>query len=306
MYLVEFLKDIPHVQSAKFGIDAVFGYLLGWLILLKYYDLANNEIRNSIISSLRDTSVLTTIMSFIFRFTLFEKRQDSDKILFSSVDEVNVDNSQSLSNFCFNVFYNTAQLLPALIRQWFNSDCDRSTAAKVDKFVTKNISPLLLSLEIEKMNPANFTTDNIKVRARLVTEGGEVTAQYVKDDISLEVSLKLPASYPLRGIEVECIKKVGLTEAQWRKWVLSMNTLLLHQNGSILDAVILWQQNVDKHFEGVEDCPICYSIIHVSNHSLPRLTCRTCKNKFHSVCLYKWFNTSHKNTCPLCTNPFYD
>nr|TKW07724.1 hypothetical protein SEVIR_7G326000v2 [Setaria viridis] len=57
-------------------------------------------------------------------------------------------------------------------------------------------------------------------------------------------------------------------------------------------------------FEGAEKCPICCSILHTSDHSLPRLACKTCRHKFHGACLYKWFSTSNKSTCPLCQTPF--
>ena len=66
------------------------------------------------------------------------------------------------------------------------------------------------------------------------------------------------------------------------------------------EAILLWKRNVDKEFEGLEPCPICYSIVHPRNFSLPSIVCQTCNNKFHPDCLYKWFNTSHKNKCPLC------
>lgn len=82
------------------------------------------------------------------------------------------------------------------------------------------------------------------------------------------------------------------------------NHFLSFQNGSIMDGLILWKRNVDKRFEGVDDCMICFSVIHGSNYSLPKLSCKTCKKKFHSACLYKWFSTSNNATCPLCRNLF--
>ena len=33
-----------------------------------------------------------------------------------------------------------------------------------------------------------------------------------------------------------------------------------HQDGSILDAITMWKENLDKQFEGVEPCIICYSV----------------------------------------------
>ena len=100
------------------------------------------------------------------------------------------------------------------------------------------------------------------------------------------------------------MKCLGVSEGRWRKWLLNMTTLVSNRDGRLLDAVKLWQKNLDKEFEGVEDCPICYSILHLQTNQLPRLACRTCKHKFHSACLYKWFNTAHKSNCPLCQSPF--
>ena len=80
--------------------------------------------------------------------------------------------------------------------------------------------------------------------------------------------------------------------------------MLLAQNGTISDALLQWKNDVDKVFEGVEECPICYMIVHQATRALPRLECKTCKNKFHAACLYKWFNSSQKSNCPLCQSPF--
>ena len=67
-------------------------------------------------------------------------------------------------------------------------------------------------------------------------------------------------------------------------------------------AFLMWKRNMDKRFEGVEDCCICYSCIHGANFSLPDKRCKTCKNAFHSACLYKWFNSSQQASCPMCRN----
>lgn len=101
------------------------------------------------------------------------------------------------------------------------------------------------------------------------------------------VVLKIPSSYPLNSVTVEMPHKMGVAEALLRKWLLSMTTLLLTRDGTVLDAVLLWKGFLDKHFDGVDVCPICYSIFHISNHALPNLGCKTCRNKFHSACLVR-------------------
>ena len=76
------------------------------------------------------------------------------------------------------------------------------------------------------------------------------------------------------------------------------------QNGSVVDGLALWKRNVDKCFEGLDDCMICFSVVHAATYALPRLQCKTCHKRFHSACLYKWFSTSHNSACPLCRNLF--
>ena len=80
--------------------------------------------------------------------------------------------------------------------------------------------------------------------------------------------------------------------------------MLNSQDGSILDALKLWKENVDKEFEGVEPCPVCYSVLSVKTHAMPNLECKTCHHRFHSACLYKWFHSSGKSQCVLCQQPW--
>ncbi|KAK8730796.1 hypothetical protein OTU49_007938 [Cherax quadricarinatus] len=85
---------------------------------------------------------------------------------------------------------------------------------------------------------------------------------------------------------------------------MTMNTMLSHRNTPLLQSLVFWKQNVDQKFEGIEECFICYYVLHGTNHQLPKLLCRTCKKKFHSACLYKWFSSSNNSTCPLCRSLF--
>ncbi|PKU81703.1 E3 ubiquitin-protein ligase listerin [Dendrobium catenatum] len=132
----------------------------------------------------------------------------------------------------------------------------------------------------------------------------EIVATYKKEETGMDLVIRLPSCYPLRPVDVECTRSLGIIEVKQRKWLLSLTAFVRNQNGAIAEAIRIWKSNFDKEFDGVEECPICYSIIHTTNHSLPRLACKTCKHKFHSACLYKWFSSSHKSTCPLCQTPF--
>lgn len=63
-----------------------------------------------------------------------------------------------------------------------------------------------------------------------------------------------------------------------------------------------FRRNVVGAMKGQSECAICYSIISTDKR-MPDKRCQTCKNLFHRTCLYKWFQSSNQNTCPLCRNP---
>ncbi|OQR97227.1 hypothetical protein ACHHYP_12304 [Achlya hypogyna] len=204
------------------------------------------------------------------------------------------------------LFYRTVVKLPTMVRLWWNDECSRSARSWVAKFCEENVSPLLLQEEIAAIHAAAekdlWDPEEMNVRGSKVSR--EVVTSYIKDECSLEMVVRVPASYPLRSVEVECTKRIGISEERWRRWVLQIIKVTSSQDGSLLDAVLLWKSNVDREFDGVDPCPICYSILNPKTMGLPNLSCKTCKNKYHNSCLYKWFNQSSKNKCPICQQPF--
>ena len=46
---------------------------------------------------------------------------------------------------------------------------------------------------------------------------------------------------------------------------------------------------MEKRFEGVEECMICFYVLHGATYQLPKLQCRTCKKRYHSACLVRRF-----------------
>jgi len=175
--------------------------------------------------------------------------------------------------------------------------------------------------------------------------GIEICATYHRDDTTIELRIKLGAAYPLKNAEVEASSLLGIARERWQRWKLQIIQLLTNCSfsrskmnaggegdgacekegesgggysgatggGSIIEAIQLWKLNIDKEFDGVEPCPICYSIVHISGASsnasgaskFPSMECRTCHNKFHSVCLHQWFKSSGKSKCVICQQPFF-
>ncbi|ESQ42538.1 hypothetical protein EUTSA_v10012416mg [Eutrema salsugineum] len=193
------------------------------------------------------------------------------------------------------------RVLPAYVREWFSEMRDRSASSLIEAFTRSWCSPSLIENELSQIKRADFNDDSFSVS--ISKSANEVVATYTKDETGMDLVIRLPVSYPLRPVDVNCTKSIGISDAKQRKWLMSMLMFVRNQNGALAEAIRIWKRNSDKEFEGVEDCPICYSVIHTANHSLPRRACVTCKYKFHKACLDKWFLTSHKKVCPLCQSP---
>jgi len=119
----------------------------------------------------------------------------------------------------------------------------------------------------------------------------------------MQIVIRLPAVYPLEGVKVEGINRVAVDEKKWTSWMMITQAVITFSNGNITDGLVTFHKNVSGALKGHTECAICYSIIS-SDKKVPDKKCQTCKNLFHSSCLFKWFASSNQSTCPLCRNPF--
>ncbi|XP_039911108.1 E3 ubiquitin-protein ligase listerin [Hirundo rustica] len=306
--------EFEDIQPLSDEFCLVLGYLLTWKLTLAFFKAASSQLRVLYSQYLRRTKSLNKLLYHLFRLMpenpvfpgqTSEVPNKDTKTFFTEELRLDVKGTGVLSSqiphLACSVYHITLKDLPAMVRLWWNS-CEKRVFNVVDKFTSKYVSSVLSSQEISSVQTSTQLFNGMTVKARSAAR--EVIATYSVDDIFIELIIQLPSNYPLGSITVESGKRVGVAAQQWRNWMLQLSTYLTHQNGSIMEGLSLWKNNVDKRFEGVEDCMICFSVIHGSNYSLPKKACRTCKKKFHSACLYKWFSSSNKSTCPLCRETF--
>jgi hypothetical protein len=177
-------------------------------------------------------------------------------------------------------FAHALQLLPALSRQHVADAVDHGVAGRVEEYVRRRVSPLLVAEEVRKVREwgdsggegsrAGGDGDG-ELSTRGSTAGREVWAAYTVSEVRLEISLRLPEAYPLAAVEIEDAAGNGerIGRGLWRRTLLQMNALLRGKDGSLAEAVALWRRSLDLRLGGLEDCPVCYSVLHLSNSTLP-------------------------------------
>jgi hypothetical protein len=308
-------EQLSHIQLES----GCIAYCLCWLLILDCFKKANHQLRVHYSQSVKDNGQLRDLMRVLFslmpdgkkssqsalqgfRLSSWDSLPSTGHVNFWQWTQPEANKAADLvEHLSCHVYFRCLQQLPALVRQWYSS-ADKKTSLAVEMFTSQFISPLIAQQELTAIQECNYKSDNMQIRVR--HSAREVVATYTVGDVSIELIVALSSSHPLSPVKVECGRRVGVPQAQWRNWMLQLTTFLSHQNGTILDGLVLWKDNLDKKFSGLDDCMICFSVIHGSNCSIPTLQCRTCKKKFHSACLYKWFNTSNMSSCPLCRNLF--
>eukprot|EP00127_Corallochytrium_limacisporum_P006595 Clim_evm24s231 gene=Clim_evmTU24s231 len=286
--------------------------LLAWDLILEHFESVGAKRKMNIAGHLRKIDALGPIMGFICqRLGLGDDDADLPSItVIPGIMTADFRRQRAGAGIYrpegldVHILQRTLDSLPALCRQWWSYQDSKTVQIRFQEFVEKHISPALIHRQLSQVKDQSTVGDDLTVAVRAQTN--EVIATYDRDEVTMTLPLSFPSSFPVKPVAVDKdgAKFVGVGSNHWRKWLLQITLFLNAQNGSLLDAFRVWQSAIEKRFEGVEECTICYSVVHGTNQQLPQLRCKTCSNKFHSACLYKWFSTSGQSTCPLCRSLF--
>lgn len=139
---------------------------------------------------------------------------------------------------------------------------------------------------------------------RVSPKTAEVIASIEVDEESppISIAIYLPSAFPLQQALVTGRSRVAVDEKKWKVWLLTIQGIMMF-SGNLIDGLVAFRRNVQGALKGHTECAICYSIISPAMQT-PNKRCATCKNTFHSDCLFKWFRSSNASSCPLCRNPF--
>lgn len=283
------------------------GRLLQWISFLRFVECVapkDFSVRPAFVSYVASTEAVASILNLAVSHIEMspQRKLNVSYACPQRIDELFTDSfAVDLPKLALMSLFKTVETFPYLARKWYEEDCPKVCKDGVERTMTNYIAPGILKLELDriKLSPA---FGPMTVTASAISR--EITASYVQDDFTLTVVIKLPPSFPFRSAEVDCSKTLGVPQNRWKRWSLQITMMLNNQCGTLQDALIFWKENVDKEFDGIEPCPVCFSVLHVKTHKLPLLECKTCHKRFHVDCLTQWFKSSGKNQCVLCQQPW--
>ncbi|WUR03545.1 E3 ubiquitin-protein ligase listerin (LTN1) [Vairimorpha necatrix] len=201
--------------------------------------------------------------------------------------------SQSLSfTYLLNSSYPKYQkklifLFPALYRKYSKpTNADIKNATTKENLLIKNIRDLILE-------ETNNIDENIKCSKIIKSSGIRINFKYQVEENDFDCEIFFPPSYPLVSPDFTTnVEKNSLLNLKISK--------LLSRTSNFVELLKIWRNNVDQKSKGVQECYICYFILHLQDGSFPEFECFHCSHKFHTKCIQKWFYGYKKTNCPLC------
>ncbi|GAV29644.1 hypothetical protein PMKS-003145 [Pichia membranifaciens] len=286
----------------------VYQYLWAWYLIMDHFKNITQQMRQDYINDLGEERICL-FLNFIFGeldFNRFKIHEDDKTYVknYDLKDNLSLNYEEETKKLLVNLAYEIMNNIGGTFAQnWFHSIKDKQFQQSVEKFIIRFISPELINDILSTLSDKNALEDP-EFKININRKTNEIKCHYNIDEQKMEISILLPSNFPLSQITVNGISRVGVDEKKWKSWIMSAQYVINFQNGTILDSIKHFKDNVTANFENYEDCAICYSILNAVDHSTPNKVCPTCKHNFHSACLYRWFKSSGSSTCPLCRSKF--
>lgn len=296
---------------------SIRGYLLSWKLVFDAYASSQFKIRDDYTQHLKSERLVGPLLDFMFDVLGHSVGQplnpDKENISVEKICDFDVQlaesetREQSLHWLLVHLFHLILKFTPGLFRTWYIDCKSKQTKIAVGPWTTRFFSPLLVRETLENVQawvaeqpPASGNEKELLVKVSKPAR--EVTAGYEVDESQAAIVIKIPVGYPIDPVTVSSLSRVAVNERKWQSWIMTTQGAITLANGSIIDGLQVFKRNMIAALQGQSECAICYSIIS-EDKRMPDKKCTTCNNLFHRTCLYKWFQTSNQNSCPLCRNP---
>ncbi|KAJ5359497.1 uncharacterized protein N7496_011910 [Penicillium cataractarum] len=314
--LISLLLETPTMQMVDeaYGDDRMWttvrAYLLSWKVVFDHFTNASLPVQEFYTTNIKENEVLIPLLEFTFDFLqkYHGKIVDASKF---DVQNFEPDQSETPEKetqwLLIHLYYLCLRHLANMTKNWW-IDTKKRIKGPVESWTEKHISPLVSADSFQGVEDWISTQDPNEERAlsvKIAPKTAEIIASIPVDEESppVSISISLPPAYPLHPALVVGRSRVLVDEKKWKNWLLTIQGVIMFANGNLVDGLLAFRRNVQGALKGQSECAICYSVISTDMQT-PNKRCATCKNTFHSVCLFRWFKSSNQSTCPLCRNNF--
>ncbi|MEN2497573.1 MAG: listerin E3 ubiquitin protein ligase 1 [Marteilia pararefringens] len=211
-------------------------------------------------------------------------------------DNVNL-NFYNLNLILISIFAFVLKIAPRLITEMSHSLAS-ADYCKLTGLIAL-LSPLLYNQVVFDLHENPIDDISIIVS----TNSRKITVRYDYDDIPFEIFLEFAEHYPIVPIELSFADQ-KIENNLLKSFSSELRTMLTVQKMDVCRTLRRWHEMLDKKLSSLEQCIICYSVLHIQTKRQPDQQCFKCKKIFHGDCLVKWLKASVQPGCPHCREPF--
>ncbi|KAI0161086.1 hypothetical protein GGR52DRAFT_562845 [Hypoxylon sp. FL1284] len=320
--LLSLLLDAPTLEAYSDEALAQFptsirSYLLSWHLVFDTFGAASFKVRGDYAETFKTSNYVGPLLNFTFDvlghsaahpLNLDKANFTDDQIRGYDLAVAESENEErNMQWLLIHLYYLVLKFVPGLFKSWYIDCRSKQTKIAVAGWMTRYFSPIIIEEALKDVSNWNKTQeppadDEKELIVKVSIPAREVVAGYEIDEQQASISIRVPQEYPLEGVSVVGTNRVAVNEKKWQSWIMTTQGVITFSGGSIIDGLTTFRRNIVGAMEGQMECAICYSIIS-TDKKMPDKRCQTCRNLFHRTCLYKWFQSSNQNTCPLCRNP---
>ncbi|GJJ10582.1 hypothetical protein Clacol_004809 [Clathrus columnatus] len=283
--LLSLLQTNVGLDTSVIRNEEALSYLLSWMLCFDLFVDASLKVKTAYIDHMRELDLIGLyFLPNVLGILDVASNTQAFKLDHWTTDEYwlpmyDADVPYSLQLLAAHVYYRGLLTVPSLIRTWWEDLKDRQLSSAIASYTSTYFSPVLVASEFIHLNPTKraeageepLGDDTFKVK--IAQAINEVTATFLVDEQQMEIGVKLPAGYPLRTIEVKPIKRVGVHEKTWRRWLFAVQQVITTHNGRIVDGLVLFKKTANLHFEGQAECAICYSHARLAGIGSTQVAC---------------------------------
>jgi hypothetical protein len=151
----------------------------------------------------------------------------------SLITDLEAETMADLTPLASYLFYRALVTIPASMRQYYESLKNRQLSLSMLNYVALHYSPVIIANEFASLREpyamATLTEEGLNIK--IVQGGGatvagasssEVIAGYIVDEQPMEIGIRLPAEFPLKGVQIRDLRRAGVPENKWRGWLMSV------------------------------------------------------------------------------------
>ncbi|KAM0618271.1 hypothetical protein ACHAP0_000934 [Verticillium nonalfalfae] len=215
---------------------AIRSYLLTWCLVFDAYSTASLKVRNDYTEHLKTENYVGPLMEFTFdvlgHSAAHALNLDREGLAIEQIKSYDLKVADSepeeknLHWLLVHLYYLTLKYIPGLFRAWYIECRSKQTKIAVEAWMIKYFSPLIISEVLDEVavwasSQEAPAADENELVVKVSPTAKEITAGYEVDESLASIAIRVPAGYPLEGVNVVGLNRVAVNERKWQSWLMT-------------------------------------------------------------------------------------